>query len=557
MKFFGGALAAGLVALGSANADHRCKDAPKDYDAALLHVSRSDWNGRRVSGYPVSFEISGVAESSAKPFIDAGDFVLHVEVTGETVFRMAGTPTDATSPGGLTMVYSREAGRAEFELDLCTDVAGVRCPLQAGDRFSGVATWNAFVLPERGDENAVESLTTTVITAVQPDGPACGQFFTFHDVAGKEDASATLLEDHLSELVESDESSRGPAASSWSRGYSSRFEGFSWKDARRIAGGTVMRGQVGFEELPRRRYTKEIAPAVPGRRRLTPVAQSSSDEDIPANFDAREAFPECASIIGRVRDQSDCGSCWAFASTEAFNDRRCIAGIGKEDAAGAEGEATADQLLVLSAEDTTACCHGFHCGLSMGCNGGQPGSAWKWFTKTGVVTGGDYADIGTGTTCKPYEFMPCAHHVDPGASGYPACPDGEYPTPECLSECSETNFSGGSYGEDKKMAREAYSLAGIENIQRDMMKYGSVTAAFSVFSDFLTYSGGVYTHESGSFMGGHAVKMIGWGTDEVSGEDYWLIANSWNPSWGEGGLFRILRGVNECGIEGQIVAGEV
>lgn len=62
---------------------------------------------------------------------------------------------------------------------------------------------------------------------------------------------------------------------------------------------------------------------------------------------------------------------------------------------------------------------------------------------------------------------------------------------------------------------------------------------------------------SGSYMGGHAVKIIGWGTDEDSGEDFWLVANSWNPSWGEGGLFRILRGVNECGIEGQIVAGEV
>lgn len=39
-------------------------------------------------------------------------------------------------------------------------------------------------------------------------------------------------------------------------------------------------------------------------------------EAIPDSFDAREAFPECASVIGRVRDQSDCGSCWAFASTE-------------------------------------------------------------------------------------------------------------------------------------------------------------------------------------------------------------------------------------------------
>jgi len=60
---------------------------------------------------------------------------------------------------------------------------------------------------------------------------------------------------------------------------------------------------------------------------------------------------------------------------------------------------------------------------------------------------------------QPYEFMPCAHHVDPGASGYPACPDSEYPTPECLSECSDTSFNGGTYAEDKKKAKEAYSLA--------------------------------------------------------------------------------------------------
>lgn len=42
---------------------------------------------------------------------------------------------------------------------------------------------------------------------------------------------------------------------------------------------------------------------------------------------------------------------------QAFNDRRCIAGIGKGDGA------ITDQLSVLSAEDTTACCYGFHCGL--------------------------------------------------------------------------------------------------------------------------------------------------------------------------------------------------
>lgn len=57
-------------------------------------------------------------------------------------------------------------------------------------------------------------------------------------------------------------------------------------------------------------------------------------------------------------------------------------------------------------------------------------------------------------------------------------------------------------------------------------------------------------------MGGHAVKIIGWGKDEDTGEDYWLVVNSWNDSWGEKGLFRIRRGVNECGIEGSVVSGE-
>ena len=87
------------------------------------------------------------------------------------------------------------------------------------------------------------------------------------------------------------------------------------------------------------------------------------------------------------------------------------------------------------------------------------------------------------------------------------------------------------------------------------MQYGPVTGAFEVYSDFPNYKSGVYHHTTGSLLGGHAIKIIGWGTED--GTDYWLVVNSWNESWGDGGTFKIRRGVNECGIEGQISAGQV
>jgi len=62
----------------------------------------------------------------------------------------------------------------------------------------------------------------------------------------------------------------------------------------------------------------------------------------------------------------------------------------------------------------------------------------------------------------------------------------------------------------------------------------------------MSYGSGVYHHVTGQLLGGHAVKLIGWGHDAATGFDYWICANSWSTSWGEQGFFKIKW--DDCGI---------
>lgn len=73
---------------------------------------------------------------------------------------------------------------------------------------------------------------------------------------------------------------------------------------------------------------------------------------------------------------------------------------------------------------------------------------------------------------------------------------------------------------------------------------------FNVYSDFYNYKSGIYSHVSGGFVGGHAVKIVGWGNQ--NGVDYWIIANSWGTSWGMSGFFNIKMG--DSGIDSSVWA---
>merc|ERR1712151_224845 len=278
-------------------------------------------------------------------------------------------------------------------------------------------------------------------------------------------------------------------------------------------------------------------------------ASHDAQDEIPDSFDSAENWPQCSKIIGDIRDQSNCGCCWAFAGAEAASDRMCIS-------------TNASIMIPLSAQDVCFNGGGF---LSMGCNGGQITSPWSYMKKGGLfggkgaVSGGQYqgsGPFGKGF-CSDFSMPHCHHHGPQGddpypAEGKPGCPHESSPT--CPRECDADAAT-----PHDKFKSDRYSFEGLvtsypseRDIQETLMKDGPVEAAFTVYSDFENYAGGIYHHVTGEMAGGHAIKIVGWGVED--GTKYWKIANSWNPYWGEKGYFRIKRGDNECGIEDQVTA---
>ncbi|CAJ0607652.1 unnamed protein product [Cylicocyclus nassatus] len=252
------------------------------------------------------------------------------------------------------------------------------------------------------------------------------------------------------------------------------------------------------------------------------------NEELPESFDAREKWPDCVSIK-TIRDQANCGSCWAVSAASAMSDRLCVQSKGQ------------DQRIISDA-DILSCCGEF-CGH--GCNGGYMLRAFLYGVNSGVCTGGAYK---AKDCCKPYPFHPCGQHKD--QPYYGECLKNE-DTPTCRAQCQLGYKT--EYDKDKIHAKSAYFVDKDEDaIRKEIFTNGPVQAGFIVYQDFRYYTKGVYVHTFGAQAGGHAIKIIGWGVE--NGVKYWLVSNSWNSDWGEDGLFKIRRGTNECQIESMVGA---
>lgn len=218
------------------------------------------------------------------------------------------------------------------------------------------------------------------------------------------------------------------------------------------------------------------------------------DNSLPENFDSRKQW---SGKILPVRDQASCGSCWAFAAAETAGNRLAINGCGHGH---------------LAPQDLVSCDAFDH-----GCNGGNPLISWEYMKAKGITT----------ESCMPYVS---------GNGKVPSCPK------TCNNGSAIVRYKASSF-----------SHISASKMQEEVYNHGPYEVALVVYEDFKAYKSGVYKHKTGGLLGGHAVLLVGWGVE--NGTPYWLIQNSWGPSWGEAGHFKIYRGSNECGIETNAYAG--
>ncbi|XP_065224249.1 cathepsin B-like cysteine proteinase [Planococcus citri] len=252
---------------------------------------------------------------------------------------------------------------------------------------------------------------------------------------------------------------------------------------------------------------------------------------LPRSYDARQRYPNCTSV-SHIRDQSNCGSCWAVSAASVLSDRFCIHSEGRYNF-----ELSSRYILSCNKDNG-------------GCAGGYTQIVWEFLKTQGTVTGGDFqSDEG----CQPYPFHPC---------GWPQklpCP--QYLTPKCMNTKCDNEWYKAPKETRMYKARESYHIKddifGLFTeyyIRDEIFRNGPVQAAFLMYADILTYKSGIYNHQSTEeHVGGHLMKIIGWG--EEKGVKYWIISNSWGENWGEKGIIRMIRGVNNCGIEDYVFAG--
>lgn len=209
--------------------------------------------------------------------------------------------------------------------------------------------------------------------------------------------------------------------------------------------------------------------------------------DLPASVDWRKK-----GAVAPVKDQGQCGSCWAFSTVAA------VEGIN---------QIKTKKLVPLSEQELIDCDNA----ENSGCNGGLMDYAFEFIKKNGGITSEEkYPYMADEGSCTAQENAPVV--VIDGYENVPAN--------------DEDSLL-------KAVAHQPVSIA----IEASGM-------------DFQFYSEGVFTGRCGIELD-HGVAVVGYGKTQ-RGTKYWIVRNSWGAEWGERGYIRMLRGAKHpeglCGI---------
>ena len=80
----------------------------------------------------------------------------------------------------------------------------------------------------------------------------------------------------------------------------------------------------------------------------------------------------------------------------------------------------------------------------------------------------------------------------------------------------------------------------------EIFQRGPISCVVAVPPKLLNYTGGIFIDDTGSKGLDHDIAVTGWGVE--NGTKYWIVRNSWGSYWGEGGNFRLIRGIDNLGI---------
>ncbi|EPY40149.1 cathepsin L [Angomonas deanei] len=223
----------------------------------------------------------------------------------------------------------------------------------------------------------------------------------------------------------------------------------------------------------------------------------TSQKELPFEIDYRTQYPP---ILTNIKNQGNCGSCWAHSAVEAIESHWAIA---------------TGNLHVLSQQQLTSCTpNPDHCGGSGGCSGSVESLAFDYVKEAGgLVEEWLYpytSYFGDSGTCKTISTFDVVAKL----SGFVDVPK-----------------------DDQNALMDALAFKGPIAVSVDASHWSS-------------YSGGIFDGCSyaKNITQNHAVQLVGYGHDVSLKKDYWIIRNSWGPLWGENGYMRLLKTDKpECG----------